>query len=342
MTVWRLNINKNSAGKANYLIKKKVISVGWSFEDDYHAKHNKELDKVISPEDFINKVKSDKACLKEFGNGWWNKKRKWSAQSFQPFVNGSIHEGDYVWLFNPEDDNYYLGRINDPTIHLVQTDETIRYDVGTQIKVTDFHKVGTADTMPGYLTTTHTYRVLRPINSDYAQEFSEHIWNNNISDFKLSLDSFLGYIGYSGVEDLIYAYLHSKYKYEIIPSTNKKSTPTFEFIMKDKDNEKITLQAKNGAHKDLKVSDYKQYLNAYKIIYLFTRNGKLIPEKDTKVVNDTNDCTGLHKLTKDAKGKYILEKIATNKELSKFACDPENKWLLPDIITTWSKYISNL
>jgi hypothetical protein len=107
----------------------------------------------------------------------------------------------------------------------------------------------------------------------------------------LNQSAVFGLLGPSGLEDSFAAYLFDKYGYWPLPSTNKISTPGYEFVMLDKlDGGTIGLQAKNGKTR-IPIETYEKDIQdgAYKETWLVTtggtvtRNGKPILSDGRKV-----------------------------------------------------------
>ncbi len=133
------------------------------------------------------------------------------------------------------------------------------------------------------------------------------------------------------MEDLIYAYLHKNNGYEIIPSTNKRNTVKYEFLMKDVKNRRLTLQVKNGGDVNLNVENYLQDLKRdYDEIWLFTRTGKIIQS------DDGGNMGVLCKL--DRSGR--LTPVADTTRLVDFVLNGCNRWRLPSSIVDWLPHMT--
>lgn len=341
--VWRFVVKRDAkAGKARYLRENNTVSGGWTCMG-YH-KSEGESETIYSIDEFL------KMAEKDFNDtAAWNNNHKKSAWSFQYLIGERsrrteyLKKSDYVWLFDYDENKYFVGKVIDDTFKLVIDDETVKYDTGTQLECVEYVKEGyDADDVLPFITGVEPRRTFTLIKSDLVYEYSDYVWktspkSNDKSEYHLDTSSefhlntpnaFLSSLTSEGVEDLVYAYLSSTSQLVLIPSTNKRNTPKYEFLMKDKDNNKYTLQVKNGGHINLDFDNYIKDLDKgqYKAIYLFTRNG-FIKYNDKKLRG------GLYVFSRESEPREII----TQKELVDFATNKNNYWRLPDIVARLSK-----
>ncbi|MCC4394864.1 hypothetical protein LMC00_02710 [Limosilactobacillus reuteri] len=351
MTVWMLTIKlgdkeetrEKAKEKAKYFRKKRTVSAGWSC-GTYLKDEN--YNETFDADTFLKMAKIDfEKTAPDNKKGKWEDKKWRSAQSFQVLVRKDekhlhLKKDDYVWFFDHYEYKYYLGKVIDDTFKLVLNSDTVRLDVGTQLEKVEFIEAGSPDEILSFITVKSAGRnqkTFMRINDTSASDYSEYLWkkyHHQKTDFKLKTpDAFLSSMGYDALEDLIFAYLSDKKGYTIIPSTNKISTFKFEFIMKDEDNHKYTLQVKNGGEIPLYVKDYEKNLDEFQEIYLFTRNGKVIDK-------DGNPHDGLCKLSEN-NGEIILDEYASQEALVNFAINKDNYWRLPDSFEKLSQIYKN-
>lgn len=338
-----LTIKKEDSEKADYFKAHNTVSAGWScgkvWEERLKQEYEQDKKDIIKKDvrEFLDLAREDYNQYP--GKKWDEKKLQWySQQSFQKLIGEEgtntqyLKNNDYVWFFNHEKYKYYLGKVIDDTFKLVINPDTVKIDVGTQLEKVEFIEAGSPNEILPFITSKSAgghQRTFMTIDDnegeDIAARYSKYVWEQRENAFTLkNPNEFLSSVGYDGLEDLIFAYLSDKKGYTIIPSTNKISTFKFEFIMKDEDNHKYTLQAKNGGHISLDVKDYENNLNDFEGIYLFTRNGEII-DMDGK----HHEGLGLCKLYKK-KGKIELDEVINQEDLVDYATNGDNYWRLPD------------
>ena len=143
-------------------------------------------------------------------------------------------------------------------------------------------------------------------------------------------------------EDLLHFYLYHKFKYVVIPSTNKTNTQNYEFEMVNSENrnEKICIQVKNGYSKgsDLYLENFKERDG---IVYLLTTAGNIYNTKKMKKL-----------IQIDFKQNYEFEEIGSTENNKKiYAVNPEALYefakraykdktiLMPQSILQWYEYL---
>ena len=123
------------------------------------------------------------------------------------------------------------------------------------------------------------------INKDGIEQYSKYAYNiwsgtNIFKDIELKIDdsdkckAFFNLLTTSEAEDLVAFYLYKEKGYIVIPSTNKLSTPLYEFVLLDPQDcgKLIYIQVKKG-NIDIDADKYSK-LNGE--VYLFTSEGNVI------------------------------------------------------------------
>lgn len=152
----------------------------------------------------------------------------------------------------------------------------------------------------------------------------------------------LKYVYLNNLNQQVYFYLYHKFKYVVIPSTNKTNTQNYEFEMVNSENrnEKICIQVKNGYSKgsDLYLENFKERDG---IVYLLTTAGNIYNTKKMKKL-----------IQIDFKQNYEFEEIGSTENNKKiYAVNPEALYefakraykdktiLMPQSILQWFEYL---
>jgi hypothetical protein len=152
-----------------------------------------------------------------------------------------------------------------------------------------------------------------------VEEFSKLLfnrWKGKVVypvQLELTEKNFYSMLSPSDCEDLLCMWLHQKYGYVCIPSTNKIATPLYECVLIDPQNgEHIYIQVKNG-NVDIDADDYA---NLHGATWLLTTGGE---------IRHAN--------------KHANIKIADPRELFEFAISDESSNILPPGIKAWILFL---
>jgi hypothetical protein len=311
---------------SKYFIEHNCVSCGWGYPA------------IQNPNTVVDFLSYKQAWLDMYG-----KDRNWNYQGVHHLFE-SVQKGDFLWT--RLDGEYYVAEVPDHPVNLFQVDlslEAKEKDSVVQISNIHWKKCGTEDTVPGSISTFSSNRnaIVRVDNRETAQNgyspsslFSKSVLYPGEVELVKDRKMILQFIGPSGLEDLIALWLYDNYQYVVIPSTNKKSTQTYEFVLVDgskKDGKynhykRIYIQAKNGDN-DLKFADYSGLLNDGDEVWLVTSFGKII--------GPNNEYESFQIM------QYIREGSAFNKngypieELIDFIFDQNKREILPESLTTW-------
>lgn len=339
--VWRIAENSDDKGRlrGKDFIDGSFISAGWSIKSE------KDRSSINDFSGYLDALKNEENGNLKFG------------KSYGPFISGFIPEnqkrssyfvkpGDYVWMLDHglkeiDSDQWYLAKMGSVLkVEFDSAEEHNHYhkDDAARITVQEWKKIpGTA--LPGYIEEPSMRgftlrRLTANSDAEMVRDITRHYFNNQNQAYSIKLgeitaSEYLGLLGYSGLEDLLYYYLHFRedLKYEIIPSTNKQSKRKYEFELRGSKNggTKIAVQVKNGGGTDLSLTNYLEDLKQkFDEIWLITRDGKIMDE------NKRDIGAKFIRLTKTG----IIEKIDLE-ELFEFAKNPDNRWLLPEYMTQW-------
>jgi hypothetical protein len=276
----RGKVNNNTVVSSEYFINHDCISCGWA------SPYFEFKDYVVNFETYKEK------WIELYGQ-----KQYWNNQGVHHLFE-SVQKGDFIWT--RVGGVYFVAEIPDDPINLFNIDdsqEAIDFDCVVQLKNIKWIKCGTEESVPGSVSTFTSNRnsLVRVDNKESQQNgytatsiFSDQIVHPNKKVFIRDRRMILNLVGPSGFEDLVALWLYDKFNYIVIPSTNKKSTQTYEFVLLDgtKSNsgytskKRIYIQAKNGPQ-DLKFEEYKYLLEqASDELWLVTSGGRIFDSSD--------------------------------------------------------------
>ena len=267
--IWVIQTITSGGNIAKKCIEKNIAAVGWSIDDKILDKDNN-----ILFNEYI-RIAENKYSKRELGN--------------VIRLAENVKENDLIWMRNSDKGVYYIGRKNNNSIWNYSNDkDDIELDMQNQLSNIDWHRVGDESAVPGVIS-IHFHKRGQTFHKIQegkisANRFSTYIYNKMTSlDFysqeKLenNKENLFNLLSPNEVEDLLYFYLENKYKYIIVPSTNKIGTPKYEYVLMDRNNgENIYVQCKNGKGPEcvLRFKDYDNLSEDKKYkVYLFSRAG---------------------------------------------------------------------
>ena len=327
----RGKVNDETVISSKYFIVNNCVSCGWGL----HEEPNRLLIKDF--ESYKQKWKS-----------LYEPKKKWGYQGVHHLFE-RVKKGDFLWT--RLDGYYYVAEVPDDPIKLFQIDlssEARKYDASIQLKNIKWKKVGKEDSVPGSISsfTSNRNPIVRVDNKEIEVNgyrasglFSKQCLNPTFS-FKLKDKSqYLYLIGPSGFEDLVALWLYDKFNYVVIPSTSKRSTQKYEFVLLDgtktnygySSSKRICIQTKNGTN-NLKLSDYEKLLDEEYELWLVTSRGKIYDENNNLLEESILCCN------KTANG-LIKSQYSLN-ELLEFAFDKKNSPILSKSLNKWREFFN--
>lgn len=361
--VWRLQTktevskkNKLEDKVANELIKRKIVAIGWTLREDiYNELTESEKNKL---EDNEKSIKNDfeeykKIIKKKYSTIKGEKKNFFNGKvNTNLFRLNNLKENDLVWIRSKG--KYYLGRVTEKSHYLYayresqKNSDILKLGINNQFTDIEWYEIGDESDVAGSISTSFIKGIaLRRIRQKGSLEISQILFNKyskknyySINKLENNSKNFYSLLSPSDCEDLLYIYLYYKFKYIVIPSTNKNSTPTYEFVMLNTDNrnEKIYIQVKNGNSKivNLYLNDYQGFDGE---IYLLTTGGKIY-DKENKIIKISFEKDSGFKIigsTKNHKKIYAVNSEALY-EFAKEAYKNESI-LMPHSILQWFEYL---
>ena len=318
INVWKLLTNTSGGSISNYCIKNGVAAMGWSLLGD----EEKSIPKVpIGERKNIKtyEIFMDYAVKQEY--------KKSGTDNIKRLVK-DVEENDIIWIRC--EGRYYLTRVTKNSAwRFCVEKEAVDLDASNQLTNLMWICAGDESQVPGAIRNAliggGRSQTFCRIHADGVREFSELIYDQKSIDtykynraIELTLNSFYSLLSPDDCEDLLYSWLYnqSRKNYMCIPSTNKKGTQKYEFVMVDSVTGKhIYCQVKNG-EVNLDAEEYK-YLtdNNDNEVYLFSSKGTVFNAE-----------------------KYEKIKEVSPKDLFDFACDEKNKNTIPPHINFWIQF----
>ena len=318
MTIWRLHVNTSGGNCADICLDNNVMAMGWSITDRHIENFTEARKKKICEQRVhINSYADYEKLIK-----------KWKVYDDKSYVPATVRK--LYWEVKPDDlvwirykGIYYLGRVGEQSQWVYKSsEENLKRDAAVQRTDIEWLAVGDESTVPGFVATAFIKgKTLQRINSEAVQIFSQHYYNTKIGKehypgltIEANPEKFYDLLSPTDCEDLVCAYLFSKYGYIVIPSTNKKSTELYECVLLDpKDRTHIYIQVKNG-----NVSiDANAFSHLQGKVFLFTSEGTITNLDST---NENIECISPEKLF-----KFAMSDAATN--------------IVSDSISYWTEYM---
>ena len=358
--VWRLHTkpklskkNKLEDKVTNELIRRKIVAIGWTLREDiYNELTNEDKIKVEENE---KSIKNDFEKYKEIieKNSYKtirDNKRKFFFGKVNPNLIrlNNLKKDDLIWIRSKG--IYYLGRVTEKSHYLYayrdskKDSDILKLGISNQFTGIEWHEIGTESEIPGRILIAFYQReALIEIDEKFVVDISQILYNKKDNYYKISnklknnKTNFYSLLSPNDCEDLLYFYLYHKFKYIVIPSTNKINTQNYEFVMLNSNNrdEKIYIQVKNGED-NIEINNYKNFRGE---IYLLTTRGNVL--KNGKILNKNNlDMNNGKILNLDSsfKGNIFIINPEALYEFAKRAYKDETI-LMPQSILQWFEYL---
>ena len=358
--VWRLHTkpklskkNKLEDKVTNELIRRKIVAIGWTLREDiYNELTNEDKIKVEENE---KSIKNDFEKYKEIieKNSYKtirDKKRKFFFGKVNPNLIrlNNLKKDDLIWIRSKG--IYYLGRVTEKSHYLYayrdskKDSDILKLGISNQFTGIEWHEIGTESEIPGRILIAFYQReALIEIDEKFVVDISQILYNKKDNYYKISnklgnnKTNFYSLLSPNDCEDLLYFYLYHKFKYIVIPSTNKINTQNYEFVMLNSNNrdEKIYIQVKNG-EVNIEINNYKNFRGE---IYLLTTRGNVL--KNGKILTKNNiDMNNGKILNLDSsfKGNIFIINPEALYEFAKEAYKNESI-LMPQSILQWFEYL---
>ena len=358
--VWRLHTkpkvsvkNKLETKVANELIKRKIVAIGWTLREDIYneltatGKNELEEDEKSIKDDF---EKYKKIIEKNNYETIKGEKKSFFYGKVNPNLIrlNNLKKDDLIWIRSKG--KYHLGRVTEKSHYLYayrdsqKNSDILKLGINNQFTDIDWCEVGSESDIPGRILIAFYQReALIEIDEKFVVDISQILYNKKDNYYKISnklennKTNFYSLLSPNDCEDLLYFYLYHKFKYIVIPSTNKINTQNYEFIMLNSNNrdEKIYIQVKNG-EVNIEINNYKNFRGE---IYLLTTRGNVL--KNGKILTKNNiDMNNGKILNLDGsfKGNIFIINPEALYEFAKEAYKDETI-LMPQSILQWFKYL---
>lgn len=358
--VWRLHTkpkvsvkNKLETKVANELIKRKIVAIGWTLREDIYneltatGKNELEEDEKSIKDDF---EKYKKIIEKNNYETIKGEKKSFFYGKVNPNLIrlNNLKKDDLIWIRSKG--KYHLGRVTEKSHYLYayrdsqKNSDILKLGINNQFTDIDWCEVGSESDIPGCILIAFYQReALIEIDEKFVVDISQILYNKKDNYYKISnklennKTNFYSLLSPNDCEDLLYFYLYHKFKYIVIPSTNKINTQNYEFVMLNSNNrdEKIYIQVKNG-EVNIEINNYKNFRGE---LYLLTTRGNVL--KNGKILTKNNiDMNNGKILNLDGSFKGNIF-IINPEALYKFAKEAykDETILMPQSILQWFKYL---
>ena len=357
---WRLHTkpklskkNKLEDKVTNELIRRKIVAIGWTLREDIYneltatGKNELEEDEKSIKDDF---EKYKKIIEKNNYETIKGEKKSFFYGKVNPNLIrlNNLKKDDLIWIRSKG--KYHLGRVTEKSHYLYayrdsqKNSDILKLGINNQFTDIEWHEIGTESEIPGRILIAFYQReALIEIDEKFVVDISQILYNKKDNYYKISdklennKTNFYGLLSPNDCEDLLYFYLYHKFKYIVIPSTNKINTQNYEFIMLNSNNrdEKIYIQVKNG-EVNIEINNYKNFRGE---IYLLTTRGNVL--KNGKILTKNNidmDNGKILNLDGSFKGNIFIINPEALYEFAKEAYKDETI-LMPQSILQWFKYL---
>ena len=357
---WRLHTkpklskkNKLEDKVTNELIRRKIVAIGWTLREDiYNELTNEDKIKVEENE---KSIKDDFEKYKEIieKNSYKtikDDKRKFFYGKVNPNLIrlNNLKKDDLIWMRSKG--IYYLGRVTEKSHYLYayrdskKDSDILKLGISNQFTGIEWHEIGTESEIPGRILIAFYQReALIEIDEKFVVDISQILYNKKDNYYKISdklennKTNFYGLLSPNDCEDLLYFYLYHKFKYIVIPSTNKINTQNYEFVMLNSNNrdKKIYIQVKNG-EVNIEINNYKNFRGE---IYLLTTRGNVLKNGKILTKNNIDMNNGkILNLDNSFKGNIFIINPEALYEFAKRAYKDETI-LMPQSILQWFEYL---
>lgn len=204
-------------------------------------------------------------------------KNKYGDRGWRAAIN-AIHDrmqqDDLCWT---RDWNgiYYLGRITSDWRY-ENTPANIQADV-VNVRGCDWKRIGTVDAVPGKVVNSFAAQsTVQQVHDDTVRLISEHLYNTHSQHTAYPINKhpadLFSVLSADDCEDIVGLYLQQEKGYALIPSSCKRATAAYEYVLKHLENgRKAVAQVKNG-NVDLDTDDYAA-IGPDTDVYLLTTKG---------------------------------------------------------------------
>jgi hypothetical protein len=310
MIIWRLQTNTDTpTGEkiAQLCLDYKIMALGWSLKDEHLPGYGLSADELADVRKMRSMIKTF-SDYQEVFNKYPSIYKGRANENVRRLAN-EVEVDDLVWM--RLDGIYYLGRVCDGSKWQYSCDEhMLTMDAANQRTAIDWQRVGDESAVPGAVSTSMIRgKTLQRIKKEGILGYSQLLYNSLVKNdyyknvhLPKTLKTFYSLLSTEDCEDLLCAWLYSKYGYVAIPSTNKKSTELYECVLKDPvTGKRIYPQVKDG---DIDI-DANLYAHLDGEVWLFTVFGRILNLADQERIK-TVDADVLYKFVQSKSGNNVL------------------------------------
>ena len=269
MNVWRIHLKADSQEGSDQrklcLEDKRIVGVGWPIE-------YKNI--PVTWDEYWETAKEIYVDSAYYG---------WST-ALEAMKN-HIQVDDLIWTRGWHG-NYFLGRIISEWYY--ETSETCAKADIVNVRKCDWHEIGTVESVPGKVVSCFVPPLtVQRIKDATINEFSKRTYNKKVGYEFYKVDNsgerdIFALLSTDGCEDALGIYLQVMHDYLIVPSSCKKYTMAYEFVLKHRDTGKnAVVQVKTGGI-SLNRDGYPD-LDPDTNIFLFATSGQYYGEPKANV-----------------------------------------------------------
>lgn len=261
MAVWRVQAKADGGGanprdQIDFMLRRGVVGIGWQI--DAHPSSFEEYEKRFN----------DLSGTTEY--------EMYSPQALSNVrAIARMREGDIVWT-RSSDAIYYVGEVSDQYRYL--SDEEAAYHDTVNTVGCQLIRVGTEEAVPPVIIDAFSRpKTAQAIYSDAAEAFSRNLLKcqrGASTGQSVSRSEFFDLVDNIELEDIVSAILQLR-GWIFIPSTKRKTTKFYEFLIRSRDGRRIAgVQVKNR-HAPLDVETYNEAVRRGDVdeVFLFQANG---------------------------------------------------------------------
>lgn len=228
MKVWRINLKTAAEGvdPRQFCLQQGILGVGWSVPGD----------EAVSWVEYVAKADA------EYGKTWSSAVRGLRDRMEVDDLVWTRDRGGIYWLARVTGEWEYRGSVANRKADVVN------------VRACTWVGVGPVDAVPGRVANSFRGRTLQRVGEATIRAFSRFIFNGMVgssaySPEELDCDIY-SLLQPDDLEDVVALYLQER-GYRIIPSSAKKSTTRYEFVLRHRDDgRKAVVQVKTSASLD--------------------------------------------------------------------------------------------
>lgn len=187
-------------------------------------------------------------------------------------IKNRIKIDDLIWTRDWHG-NYYLGRVIGDWYYDTSK-ECSEADI-VNVRKCEWHKIGTIESVPGaVINGLRSSRTVQIINDKTSCIFSQIVYNKKVGKEFYKVDNsnkdIFSLLSDKDCEDVLAIFLQVKYNYYIIPSSCKKDTMAYEFVLQHRETGNIAVAQVKSGNVPLNSDNYN---NIEHDVFLFATSG---------------------------------------------------------------------